>query len=878
MNLRATKKNKINAGTIIQSIFKTFLLSLTIISQIHFTYAQTASILPPAKTTFFDNNGNPLSSGKVYSYIPNTTTPKTTWKDAAETIPNLNPITLDAAGRALLLGSGSYRQQVYDQNNNLIWDQVTSSSGSGGGSTATGDGDLVGTIKPWAGLTAPNQYAFTYGQTLNRSSFPALFNAITSTQAVFCTSGSAIITGLSDTTNFWIGMSVELSCVPAGFTTIISKTSNSVTLAVNANTSVNINAVFFPWGNGNHSTTFNLPDLRGVTLAGNCSMGGVACSSVGSQYFGSQGPSSIGALGGQQSSTLLLANVPPNIESTGFNSITVGIDSGPFNGGVIPAMVPGFAISSLQDGAAGAAGTFHPISGTSAWGSVASLHTNTPIAVNSVNTGSGGSQVPYSIIPPERTVNYIIKTTPDQNSSSASGVTSLGLMTGDIACGAGVTCTGNTISVNIGTGVTSIGGMSGAIACGSGLTCSGNVIDTTTGVEANVPLTLFGDTNIDNTMCKKTLNGNNVLTVTLPSISGFPTDCAVRVCNIATNDNTHRALRLSGFPSPSFIRLYMQQCETVSIVNGVWQVTSFPGRFRPTFTPSWYVDPSGSNNNDGFISSISTNAFADLGNAISIAQNEYDLTLSGVPSFLLTPTVFSGPAITFPRGGTGLGVFYVLGNGGIATLRTTGNVILEEYDFAGYLIFSNIQFDCSIAGSHPCFGLFMHQQVGTDLASAAPATNPNYFNGGGVTDLAIWCDSQCKINSSQPLVFTGTWGTGVRLDLGAIASINNGITATGTIFAGPMIQASGGSQLLWSGQLTLGGGATVSRLLYVSNASAIMPTLTVSGALAGGQSYFVINNGIMCNQGTALPGSAGATTQAGSINGQVVASGGTCVP
>jgi hypothetical protein len=42
----------------ISSIFKTFILSVLVIAQVHFAYAQTASILPPAKTTFFDINGN----------------------------------------------------------------------------------------------------------------------------------------------------------------------------------------------------------------------------------------------------------------------------------------------------------------------------------------------------------------------------------------------------------------------------------------------------------------------------------------------------------------------------------------------------------------------------------------------------------------------------------------------------------------------------------------------------------------------------------------------------------------------------------------------------------------------------------------------------
>jgi len=74
-------------------IFKTFLLSVLVVAQMHFAYAQTASILPPAKTTFLDANGKPLTAGTVESFIPATTTHKTTWQDAAETIPNANAIT-----------------------------------------------------------------------------------------------------------------------------------------------------------------------------------------------------------------------------------------------------------------------------------------------------------------------------------------------------------------------------------------------------------------------------------------------------------------------------------------------------------------------------------------------------------------------------------------------------------------------------------------------------------------------------------------------------------------------------------------------------------------------------------------------------------------
>lgn len=47
----------------------------------------------------FDNNGTPLSGGKVYTYAAGTTTPRTTYTTSAGTTPHTNPIILDSAGR-----------------------------------------------------------------------------------------------------------------------------------------------------------------------------------------------------------------------------------------------------------------------------------------------------------------------------------------------------------------------------------------------------------------------------------------------------------------------------------------------------------------------------------------------------------------------------------------------------------------------------------------------------------------------------------------------------------------------------------------------------------------------------------------------------------
>lgn len=83
-------------------------------------------LVPNGMQQFVDSNGAPLSGGQVFTYIPGTTTPKATYLNPAQTVTNQNPITLDAAGRAIIWGSGSYRQVLQDQFGSLVWDQITS--------------------------------------------------------------------------------------------------------------------------------------------------------------------------------------------------------------------------------------------------------------------------------------------------------------------------------------------------------------------------------------------------------------------------------------------------------------------------------------------------------------------------------------------------------------------------------------------------------------------------------------------------------------------------------------------------------------------------------------------------------------------------------
>lgn len=84
----------------------------------------TATLLPNGQQQFIDLNGSPYANGKVYFYVPGTFVLKTTWVDPNQIAANLNPVILDAAGRATIFGAGQYRQILFDENNIQIWDEL----------------------------------------------------------------------------------------------------------------------------------------------------------------------------------------------------------------------------------------------------------------------------------------------------------------------------------------------------------------------------------------------------------------------------------------------------------------------------------------------------------------------------------------------------------------------------------------------------------------------------------------------------------------------------------------------------------------------------------------------------------------------------------
>lgn len=84
--------------------------------------SNTFSLCPVLKPQYFDDDGNPLAGGMLFSYVAGTSIPFATYVDSTGDTPNTNPIVLDSAGRAnVWLGAGSYKFILEDALGDVIF-------------------------------------------------------------------------------------------------------------------------------------------------------------------------------------------------------------------------------------------------------------------------------------------------------------------------------------------------------------------------------------------------------------------------------------------------------------------------------------------------------------------------------------------------------------------------------------------------------------------------------------------------------------------------------------------------------------------------------------------------------------------------------------
>ena len=108
--------------------------------------AATQSILPyPRFKAFVTGTSDPLAGGKLYTYLPGTTTPTNTYTTSAGTVANANPVVLDANGEADVWFTGTIKLVLTDSDNVTVWTKDNVGAvGSYGSLTGDSTGNISG--------------------------------------------------------------------------------------------------------------------------------------------------------------------------------------------------------------------------------------------------------------------------------------------------------------------------------------------------------------------------------------------------------------------------------------------------------------------------------------------------------------------------------------------------------------------------------------------------------------------------------------------------------------------------------------------------------------------------------------------------------------
>ncbi len=196
--------------------------------------------------------------------------------------------------------------------------------------TSSGGSRMIGEMIPWTLLNVPAGWVFPCGQTLSRTTYADLWTI--------------------------------------------------------AQDEISNGSSFF--NNGNGSTTFGIGDMRGNVPAGRDNMGGSAAGRLTSTYLGSD-PTVLGATGGSQSSTLVIANLPPYTPSGTVTNVSVT------------------SSAQFQD-TLGGADTANLTGGASSYPK-AHYSTVTSTGTASFNgAAQGGTSTPVRTLPPILVCNYIL--------------------------------------------------------------------------------------------------------------------------------------------------------------------------------------------------------------------------------------------------------------------------------------------------------------------------------------------------------------------------------------------------------------------------------------------------------------------------------------
>ena len=120
----------------------------------------------------------------------------------------------------------------------------------------------IGSLQYWPGVFAPDGWLMASGAAVSRTTYATLMAVLTQTFTGARTSTSAVVTGISSTANLRAGFPIEGTGITPGTTILTVDGANQITMSAPATSTVTSAIIAAPWGLGDGSTTFNLPNLN----------------------------------------------------------------------------------------------------------------------------------------------------------------------------------------------------------------------------------------------------------------------------------------------------------------------------------------------------------------------------------------------------------------------------------------------------------------------------------------------------------------------------------------------------------------------------------------------------------------------------------------
>ena len=239
----------------------------------------------------------------------------------------------------------------------------------------------VGTIIDTAAVATPSGYLPTDGSAQIRANFSALFNVISVTGVTATTVATSTSIAVTNSALFQVGWSIGGSNVTCNST--ISTIPDGTHIIINnaAGASGTTTLTIGPYPQGDCSTTFNLPDLRGRATVSADTSGSILTATT------CTNPASIGTVCGTQTKTLVTANLPPYTPA-GSVASALGNDS-----------INGFLTGGTNVG----------VGGVATGGTSIALFANQPVTSAFAGSAQGGVSTPVSSIQPTALVTKAIK-------------------------------------------------------------------------------------------------------------------------------------------------------------------------------------------------------------------------------------------------------------------------------------------------------------------------------------------------------------------------------------------------------------------------------------------------------------------------------------